>query len=204
MSVPVFNSTPRGGPTTLAFVMAVGIGALTAGCVSTTWGKGLHANIELWQRGRPGDALKMATAEYHRFQNANALSHEKISRGLEAANLMLSEMPLLSAGQPRMPQPELSDDGSGARTLLDALRADLLSTGVTRVIRAVRQVQAMEIKEEIPSLMMIIYRKEVFLDDDGVLKGHGNALRSMVAKRAALDALIALLRTSASMESTPW
>ena len=204
MSALVFNLAPYGGHITLALVLAMGMGPLTTGCVSTTWAKGLHANIELWQHGRPGAALKMATAEYQRFQNANALSDEKISRGLEAANLLLSEVPLLSAGQPQMPQPELSEDGSGARTLLDALRADLLSTGVTRVIRAVRQVRAMEIQEEIPSLMMIIYRGEVFLDDKGVLEGHSNALRSVVAKRAALDALITLLRTSASVESTPW
>lgn len=149
---------------------------------------GYSEAMNAWRAGRQSAALELARAEYAHFRDDNDLAEGDVRRAVDAARAELSERPVV----PRRGPPTTVPVGGGPGALSDALRGDLISGRITAVLRATSVVANLRLRAHAPDLITVVYRREPVEDDGGLLADAGVALRSVAAKRAALDALEAL------------
>lgn len=167
--------------------LLVCLAALVAACAGSF--DGYPDALNAWRSGRDGAALELARDEYARYRDANDLDEIEVRRVVDGARRELSERPIV----PRdgLPAPiEMRNGGPGA--LRDAVRADLLSGRITAILRASGVVANLGLRAHAPDLITVVFRRDPVGDDGGLLTGVGVALRSIAAKRAALDALEAI------------
>lgn len=145
--------------------------------------------VAAWQSGRVAEGLTLAEAEYVRFRDGNDLSEAVVSAALDAARTQLDERPVAPGGE-RLVAPDSIDPWkAGGDVIALQVRSDLLSGRVTPVMRGIENVRALGLHSEIRGLLAVVFRRPPLAADAGVLTGASEALRSVTAKRAALDAL---------------
>ena len=163
--------------------------ALT-GCVSA--GRMPDA-VSAWRAGSYERAITLAQAEYEHFRDGNDIAETVVVADLAALILLLRSTPIVLPGDERPAAPS-EEEGLLRGQMADALRRDLGSSGVMRVVRAVRAVMRLQIEHHGRELLAVIWRRDPFAGDHPAVAEFGTARRSLVVKRAALDALTALAR----------
>ncbi len=157
-------------------------------------------SVGLWRSGQRADATSMARATYERFRDDNDLDEADVQRALaEARERLATEIVVPRGERPRVKVEDLLDPELGEIPLDSAadhgaelkagVRADLLSGRATPTLRALESVRALRLEGEIPGVLAVIYRRDPIEADGGVLDQASTALRSVAAKRAALDVL---------------
>lgn len=144
--------------------------------------------IHAWRSGQRDQALELARASYEKFRRDNGLAEAEIGQATEAALATLEDELVVPAGgvDPAVGPETLDGDSS---TLMARVRADLLSGRATPTMRAILNVSALGLSTHAQGLLSVVFRREPIEADGGVLSDHSVALRSLVTKRAALDAL---------------
>ena len=176
----------RGGPARVAVALALAAGALGA-CASSLGG--YAETLTSWRAGDHTGALAHARAEYQRFREGNDLSEQAVRAAVDGAMDALAERPIVPrSGPPAAVPMDLGAPGA----LRDAVRADLLSGRVTPILRACASTAHLGLRVHAPDLITVIFRRDPVTADGGLLAEASVALRSVAAKRAALDALEAL------------
>jgi hypothetical protein len=74
------------------------------------------------------------------------------------------------------------------------LRKDLVASGALRVVRAARSVMRLGMDRYGVELLAVCFRRDAFTADHSLVASYPTALRSLVVKFAALDALEKLTR----------
>ena len=172
-------------PAALAVVVAVAL--LLAACAGSL--DAYPDALNAWRSGREGASLALAREEYARYRDANDLAEAEVRRVVDDAQRALSERPIVPRSG--LPAPIAVRNGSPG-ALRDAVRADLLSGRITAILRASGVVANLGLRAHAPDLITVVFRRDPVADDGGLLTGVGVALRSIAAKRAALDALEAI------------
>lgn len=152
-----------------------------------------------WRAGSYGRAIALAQSEYERFRDGNDLTEATVTSDLATLVDVLRSPIVLPGDDHASPTPVADDtptdgDGLARGNMADALRRDLGSSGVLRVVRAVRSVMRLEVERHGRELLAILWRRDPFTEDHTAVADLGPARRSMLVKRAALDALIELAR----------
>ena len=142
-----------------------------------------------WQRGQRVRARTWAHAELVRFQQGNDLADAVLDGAVQAAATRLaSDLPLVADGDRSPIAPHDAGDGD----VLRALHTDLLASGATRVLRAIRTVRALALTAFGPELLTIVANRAPYTVDGPLLTDATPALRSVAVKRYAVEALDAL------------
>lgn len=157
------------------------------GCASV--GGGLGDALHAWRAGQPRVALAAAEDEYARFRDGNDLDESAVRAVVAEARRALAERPIVPTRRPEAP---VAMEAERPGAMREAIREDLLSGRITAVLRGVASVEGLGLRLHAPELIAIIYRREPIAADGGLLEEASVALRSVAAKRAALDALRAL------------
>ncbi|PKN57684.1 MAG: hypothetical protein CVU56_09660 [Deltaproteobacteria bacterium HGW-Deltaproteobacteria-14] len=166
---------------------AVTVALLLAACAGSldTYPDAVNA----WRSGREGAALALAREEYARYRDANDLAEAEVRRVVDGARGALSERPVVPRGG--LPAPIAVRNGAPG-ALRDVVRGDLLSGRITAILRASSVVANLGLRAHAPDLITVVFRRDPVADDGGLLTEASVALRSIAAKRAALDALEAI------------
>lgn len=152
--------------------------------------------VGAWRGGNEARAIELARAEYERFRDGNGLSEAAVVSDLAAVRAVYRETPIVLDEEDRVPEPARHEaEGLLKGGMAEALREDLGSTGVFRVLRAIYTVERLGVARHAVELLAIVWRREPFAVDHASLAGTSPARRSLVVKRAALDALEGLRRT---------
>ena len=138
-----------------------------------------------WHRGNHPRALALARAMVDRFREDNALSEAAIRKALTDTTEWLDTTPIPLSGDTEAPI-------GGTVDLARELRRDLFATGATRTLRAVRAISRLQLQAFAHDLIALTWRLEPWQGDTPKLATFGTALRSLVVKTAALEALEAL------------
>ena len=154
-----------------------------------TVGDAYPDTLAAWHDGRRTVALALARAEYDRYRDGNDLAEARVRRVVDDAYDALAERPI--APRAGIPAPIAMHNGAPGE-LHDAVRADLLSGRITAILRATRVVANLRLPAHAPDLITVVFRRDPVLPDGDLLADVSVALRSVAAKRAALDALEAL------------
>jgi hypothetical protein len=163
------------------------VAATLGACVSADR---LPDAIGAWRGGAEHRALSLARAEYERFRDGNDLDEREVA--LDRAQLLeVLRSPLVLTGDEAESRAR-EDDGLLRGELATMLGRDLRSLAAMRVARAVQAVARLGIARHGPDLLAIIWRREPFALDHDSLGALGTARRSVLVKRLALDALVAL------------
>ncbi len=170
------------------------------GCASLTAGTYQDA-VGRWRVGDPQGATAAAQAMYEKIRDANGLSEADVARAATGALEELEEVPTLTTGARPPVTSERALDG-GAQALIMELRADMLGSAVTPVIRATAVVRDFALIGEYPALLAVVFRREALRADGGVLVGASRALRSVAAKWAALRVLEQFSRAARPMAAS--
>ncbi len=169
-------------------ILLAAVAVIFPGCVGSGMGSFGDA-VAAWQGGRVADSLALAEAEYARYRDHNSLTEAAVSDAVDKARRQLDEVPIVPGGE-RLVAPDAVDPwAAGPDVVAAQVRRDLLSGRVTPVMRGIASVAALGLAGEWRALLAIVYRRPPLSADAGVLKGASTALRSVAAKRAALDAL---------------
>ncbi len=174
------------GPRAHVAVLAL---CLLSACASTPT---LPAAAQAWRSGRRASALAMARAEVERFRLGNHLDHAAIDAELEAVSRWLDETPVALDEAPSAIPTDLGRPEPAAFDVLAGLRSDLASQGATRALRAIRGVMKLGLERFAIDLLTLAWRREPWQADTPRLAEPPTALRALVVKSAALDALEAL------------
>lgn len=127
---------------------------------------------------------------YTRVRDDNDLDEATVRATVDAAVARLDARPVVPQGPPPAPvevRPDAPRDAIHA-----AITADLLSRRVTPIFRGARSVAGLALRRHGPALIAVVYDRAPVAADGGVLTEADTALRSVAAKRVALDALEAL------------
>ena len=170
----------------------LGLGLLVA--CGTYPGAGYADAMGAWDTGQRHHALDLAQAEYVRFRDGNDLQEPDVAEAAARAIQTLEDSPVVATGQVPEPPPDASVLDGGASELDRRLQADLLSGQVTATLRAIAVIRDLSLRRHARGLLTVVFRREAFAADGGVLAGASVALRSVACKRAALDALQGLER----------
>ncbi|HRE90601.1 MAG TPA: hypothetical protein PK095_15855 [Myxococcota bacterium] len=147
--------------------------------------------VGAWRGGN--EARELAQAEYERFRDGNGLSEATVVGDLEAVRAVYRETPIVLEGDELVPEPAQHEaEGLLKGGMAGALSKDLGSTGVFRVLRAIRAVERLGVARHAPELLAIVWRRDAFVVDHASLPETSTARRSLLVKRAAIDALEAL------------
>jgi len=187
--------------------------ALTTGCVSTPR---FPEAANAWRSGQKTKALTLARAEVERFRDGNSLENQVIEDALAELSEALRTMPIALPGDGLPVRPEELEDGppDGAQeadsdapeelegrappllraTMESTLRKDLVASGALRVVRAARSVMRLGMDRFGVELLAVCFRRDAFTADHPLVASQSNALRSLVVKFAAIDALEELVR----------
>lgn len=151
--------------------------------------------VGAWRGGNEARALALSRAEYERFREGNALGEATVVMDLEAARAVYRETPIVLEGDELVPEPARHEaEGLLKGGMAEALKKDLGSSGVFRVLRGIRTVERLGVTRHAVELLAIIWRRDPFAVDHPSVSGMGTARRSLLVKRAALDALESLSR----------
>ncbi len=202
----------------LSFVLLVVV--MTTACVSTPR---FPEAANAWRAGERPKALALARAEVERFRVGNSLDAQAITNALAELSEALRTMPIALPGDGMPVRPdELDEPPSGespdARpkspapkdapptdlegrapplfraTMESTLRKDLVASGALRVVRATRSVMRLGMDRFGVELLAVCFRRDAFTSDHALVASYPTALRSLVVKFAALDALEELTR----------
>ncbi|TNF28996.1 MAG: hypothetical protein EP329_16780 [Deltaproteobacteria bacterium] len=166
-----------------ALVIVLALALLASACGSLA---GYPEAMNAWRAGRTEASLALVRAEYAHFRDDNDLAEAEVRRVVDEAREALSERPIVPQSGPPTAVPM---EGAGPGALRDAIRGDLISGRITPILRATSVVANLRLAAHAPDLITVVYRREPVAADGGLLEGAGTALRSIAAKRAALDAL---------------
>jgi hypothetical protein len=161
---------------------------LAGGC--GTAHSGYQDAMANWRAGHHTSATARAEAEYTRFREANALSEDAVRATVDSIRHQLAETPVVPTRAPAAIKP-----GGGPGTLSAEMRIDLLSGAITPTVRAAVVVESLGLRRHAYELITIVYRREPFIADGGLLQDASVAMRALAAKRVALDALRSLATT---------
>lgn len=149
--------------------------------------------VGAWRGGNEARALALSKAEYERFREGNALGEATVVTDLESARAVYRETPIVLDGDEHVPEPARHEaEGLLRGGMAEALKRDLGSSGVFRVLRAILAVEKLGVTRHAVELLAIIWRRDPFAIDHPWLSGLSPARRSLLVKRAALDALESL------------
>ncbi len=184
----------RPGPRVLALALALLV-PLGFGCPSLTANTYTDA-ANRWQAGDRRGALDSARAVYGRFLRDNDVAPDRVAALARRARALLDETPVWEAA-PAAGRP--GDLGRAHRldgdpdALTQRLRADLLGGRVTPTLRAVATVAGLGLQGEARGLLAVVFRRPPLDGGEELLPEASVAERSLVAKRAALEALESLV-----------
>ena len=152
--------------------------------------------VGLWRGGSEARALDLARAEYERFRDGNDLSEASVVSDLEAVRAVYRETPIVLDGDELVPEAARHEsEGLSKGSMAESLKTDLMSTGVFRVFRAIQTVARLGVARHAVELLAIVWRRDPFAVDHASLAKTSPARRSLLVKRAALDALEKLRQT---------
>lgn len=151
--------------------------------------------VGAWRGGKEARALELAGAEYERFRDGNDLSEATVASDLDAVRAVYRETPMVLEGDVLTPEPAQHEaEGLLKGGMAESLKKDLGGEGVIRVLRGIQAVERLGIVRHAVDLLAIVWRREPFAVDHASLSGMSAARRSLLVKRAALDALESLSR----------
>lgn len=152
--------------------------------------------VGAWRGGNEARALELARAEYERFRDGNDLSEATVVSDLSAVRAVYRETPIVLEGDELVPEPARHEaEGLLKGGMAESLKHDLGGDGVFRVLRGIRSVERLGVARHAVDLLAIIWRRDPFAIDHASLSATSPARRSLLVKRAALDALGALERS---------
>lgn len=151
--------------------------------------------VGAWRGGKEARALELARAEYERFRDGNDLSEATVVSDLGVVRAVYRETPMVLEGDEVVPEPAQHEaEGLLKGGMAESLKKDLGGDGVFRVLRGIRTVERLGIARHALDLLAIVWRRDPFAVDHTSLSEMSPARRSLLVKRAALDALEGLSR----------
>lgn len=151
--------------------------------------------VGAWRGGNEARALELARAEYERFRDGNDLGEATVESDLDAVRTVYRETPMVLEGDEVVPEPARHEaEGLLKGGMAESLKKDLGGDGVFRVLRSIRTVERLGVARHAVDLLAIVWRREPFAVDHAALSKTSAARRSLLVKRAALDALESLSR----------
>lgn len=146
-----------------------------------------------WEAGARTRAVEEAAATYRAFLEDNGLDGAEIARQTEAVRARLGDEVIFIPGERTPPSARIDGASLPSPSLDHDLRADLLSPRATVALRAVETVRGLGLGRHARGLLAVVYRRAPYRDEGGLLADQDTATRSVVCKRAALEALQALV-----------
>lgn len=163
------------------------LATIQAACGTATGG--LDDATQSWRRGVRSAASNWAHTEVARFQRANNLDDAALDATVRAIDARFDAgLPIIAEGDHAADSPLANNDGDVLRTL----HRDLLTTGTTRVLRAIRAARALVLPAFGPELLAIVASHNPYTIDGPLLSDLDTAKRSVGVKAYALRALDAL------------
>ena len=169
---------------TLVCVLAL----LATGCA--TVGPDVYPDaMAAWNRGDHQTALKLARKTYARYRDDNELREADVRKAADQAVETLEETPVVPNGEAPRTVPTPGELGKQPNALDAELRRELLGKAITPVMRALVIVRDMTLKVHAPAVFAVVFADRPLDADGGVLTRVSTALRTLAAKRLALDVL---------------
>lgn len=177
-----------------AAVLFVAVAVASTAC-ATLDAPRLEDALSLWSAGDGAGSLALARETYRRFREANDLGEPAVRAEADRVREALDETPQVASTDTPLAPPDPDEPGGAAfdeGTIDLALRADLLGPGAVAAARAVLVVSGLGLRAHVPSLLAIVFTHRPHEPDGALVREASPALRSVVVKRLALDALEAL------------
>jgi hypothetical protein len=176
----------------LGLLAAAAAAAAAAGCGSLSAGTYQDA-LGRWRMGDNRGVVRVAREQYQRFRDDNGLAQAAVEAAAAAAWTQLEEEPVVARGDAPAEMPGVEDSLEASSSfLVREVQADLLSDRVTPAIRGCLTVRDLGLRSLAAGVLAVIYRRDPYAADGGVLAGASPALRSVAAKWTALGALEAI------------
>jgi len=134
----------------------------------------------------------MAEAVYRRFATDNQVSDRAAKTQAQRALHTLENEPVIVTGEAPMARPKAGEQASDR--IRRRLRRDLLGDKPTVVFKALMTVRAFRLRQHAPELLIIVYRRQPYRTDGGLLSEISTATRSVAIKWAAIQVLRGWMR----------
>jgi|GEM_PF-3193746 len=169
---------------------------LVTGCYGSAHNQRAEAETA-WATGRAEEALVIAGQMYGRYADDNRQASRAVPDAMVLITERLADELVVPSdiGLHAPPDVAIRDAGlKPAASLHGELLDATLSLDAGRVLPAILSIQALGLTRFARALFVVLDRPEPFVDSSKLTRGLNVAVRSLIVKRAALDALKALAR----------